>query len=140
MACTGRRPSVTVGGFSDYSSYHSPGFSCGFPVTHRACRLPDRRRSTGRCRRDIRDVWSCWWWPWFDLKIINDLQQIDQTNFYALAISISVLVIITVQRKNLKKIPGALIAVIGAIGASSVLNLETHGIQVLGEIPAVYQR
>ena len=68
-------------------------------------------------------------------KIINDLQQIDQTNFYALAISISVLVIIYVSKKISIKIPGALIAVIGAIGASSLLNLEAHGIQVLGEIP-----
>ena len=35
-----------------------------------------------------------------------------------------------------KKIPGALIAVIGAIIASWALNLESYGIQVLGTVPS----
>jgi high affinity sulfate transporter 1 len=69
-------------------------------------------------------------------KIINDLQQIGQTNAYALAISLAVLALIVGSKKISKKIPGALMAVIGAIVASSMLNLEAHGVQVLGEIPS----
>jgi MFS superfamily sulfate permease-like transporter len=69
-------------------------------------------------------------------KIINDLQQIGQINLYALALSIIVLVLIVGSKKISKKIPGALIAVIGAIVASSAFNLEAHGVQVLGEIPS----
>jgi len=69
-------------------------------------------------------------------RIINDLQQIGQINLYALALSIIVLVLIVGSKKISKKIPGALIAVIGAIVASSAFNLEAHGVQVLGEIPS----
>jgi MFS superfamily sulfate permease-like transporter len=68
--------------------------------------------------------------------IMNELQQIGQTNFYALAISLTVLVLIVGSKKISKKIPGALIAVISAIVASSMLNLEAHGVQVLRWIPS----
>jgi MFS superfamily sulfate permease-like transporter len=52
-----------------------------------------------------------------------------------LAISISVLVLIVGSKKISKNIPGALVAVIGTIVASSLFNLEAHGVHVLGEIP-----
>jgi high affinity sulfate transporter 1 len=68
-------------------------------------------------------------------QIINDLQQIGQTNCYALAISVTVLVLIVGSKKISKKIPGALISVIGAIAAGSLLNLEAHGVHLLGKIP-----
>ena len=67
-------------------------------------------------------------------KILNDLEHIDQTNSYALAISVAVLVLIVGSKKISKNIPGALIAAIGAIGVSSLFNLEAHGVQVLGEV------
>ncbi len=57
-------------------------------------------------------------------KIWNDLQQIEQVNFYALAIALSVLVVIVGSKKISKKIPGALIAVIGAIVVSWALDLK----------------
>ncbi len=69
-------------------------------------------------------------------KIINDLHQIGQTNFYALAISITVLVLIIGSKKISDKIPGALLAVIGAIVAGSVFKLEAHGVHLLGRIPS----
>lgn len=70
------------------------------------------------------------------LKVIDDLHQIGQTNFYALAVSIPVLMFIICSKKVSKKIPGALIAVIGAIIACSVFNLEARGVHVLGKIPS----
>ena len=68
-------------------------------------------------------------------KIWNDIQQIEQVNFYALTIALSVLVVIIGSKKLSKKIPGALIAVIGAITASWALDLGSH-VHVLGEVPS----
>ena len=68
-------------------------------------------------------------------KIWNDLQQIEQVNVYALATALTVLVVIVGSKKLSKKIPGALIAVIGAIVASWALGLEAH-VHVLGSIPS----
>jgi len=69
-------------------------------------------------------------------QITNDLQQIEQTNVYALAISVAVLVAIVGSKQISKKIPGALITVIGSIVVSWAFNLEAHGVHVLGAIPS----
>ena len=68
-------------------------------------------------------------------KIWSDIQQIEQVNWYALATAASVLLVIVGSKKLSKKIPGALIAVIGAIVASWALNLEAH-LHVLGSVPS----
>jgi SulP family sulfate permease len=68
-------------------------------------------------------------------KIWNDIQQIEQVNFYALALALSVLVVIVGLKKVSRKIPGALIAVIGAIVTSWALDLKAH-VHVLGAIPS----
>ena len=68
-------------------------------------------------------------------KIWNDLQQIEQVNFYALTIALSVLVVIVGSKKVSKKIPGPLIAVIGAIAVSWALGLKEH-VHVLGAVPS----
>ncbi len=62
--------------------------------------------------------------------------QIEQMNFHALGVSVVVLAVIIGSKMISKKIPGALIAVTAAIVASSVLNLEAHGVQVLGAVPS----
>jgi sulfate permease, SulP family len=69
-------------------------------------------------------------------QILNVVYQVEQTNFYALGVSVAVLAIIIASKKTSKKIPGALIAVMAAIAASSGLNLEAHGVHVLGEVPS----
>ena len=69
------------------------------------------------------------------LKIWDDLQRIEQVNFYALATALGVLVLIVGSRKLSRKIPGALIAVIGAIVVSWVLDLKAH-LHVLGGVPS----
>jgi len=68
-------------------------------------------------------------------KIWNDIQQIEQINVYALAVALSVLVVTVGSKKVSKKIPGALIAVVGAIVASWALNFEAH-MHVLGAVPS----
>jgi high affinity sulfate transporter 1 len=68
-------------------------------------------------------------------KIWNDIQQIEQVNVYALAVALSVLAVIVGSKKISKKIPGALIAVIGAIVLSWALDLGQH-VHVLGAVPS----
>ena len=68
-------------------------------------------------------------------RILTSLRQIERINSTAFALSAAVLLIVLASRKISKKIPGPLIAVIGAIIASWALNLGAYGIQVLGEIP-----
>ena len=57
-----------------------------------------------------------------------------QTQRTTLAFSIAVLVLIVSARRMARKIPGALITVIGATIASWVLHLAAHGVAVLGPI------
>jgi SulP family sulfate permease len=58
------------------------------------------------------------------------------THLPTLAVSIAVLVLIVGARTIAEKIPGALIAVIGAIIASWALHLSAHGVAVLGPVPS----
>lgn len=67
-------------------------------------------------------------------KIWVDLQQIEQVNWYAFAVALSVLTIIVGSAKFSKKIPGALIAVIASITLSWMLDLDAY-ISVLGAVP-----
>ena len=69
-------------------------------------------------------------------KILADLQHIGETNFYALGIALAVLVLILGLKKVSPRIPGALIAVIGALVVSWALDLQSRGVQVLGTIPS----
>jgi len=68
-------------------------------------------------------------------KIWTDIQQIEQVNYYALATAVSVLVVLVGSKKISNKIPGALIAVIGAIVISWAIDLGQH-VHVLGNVPS----
>ena len=67
-------------------------------------------------------------------KIVNDFRQIEQFNLYALAIALSVLLVMVGSKKISKKIPGALFAVVGAIIVSWAFDLKEH-VHVLGTVP-----
>ena len=68
-------------------------------------------------------------------KFWGTLEQIPDTSMTTLAVSLSILATIFVLKMISKKIPGALIAVIGAIAASYFLELQDHGVAVLGKVP-----
>jgi MFS superfamily sulfate permease-like transporter len=68
-------------------------------------------------------------------KLWSDFRQISQVNAYATAMALSVLVLIVGAKKISKRIPGALIAVIGAIALSSALDLGKH-VHVIGNVPS----
>jgi high affinity sulfate transporter 1 len=68
-------------------------------------------------------------------NLITDFQQLGQTNLYTLAVSIGVIVVIEGSKRISKKIPGALIAVLGAIVISYAVDLSSYGVSVLGTVP-----
>jgi high affinity sulfate transporter 1 len=68
-------------------------------------------------------------------KIWTDLQQIEQVNYYALATAVSVLLVLIGSKKISNKIPGGLIAVIGAVVISWAIDLGQY-LHVLGNIPS----
>jgi high affinity sulfate transporter 1 len=68
-------------------------------------------------------------------KIVTTLREIGQTNGTSLIVAVSVLVVIIGSRRISRKIPGPLIAVVGATIASWALDLESYGVHVLGSVP-----
>lgn len=68
-------------------------------------------------------------------KLISTLQHVGDTSWATVAVSASVLIVIVGGKFVTKKVPGALIAVIGAIAISWHWNLASHGIAVLGQVP-----
>jgi high affinity sulfate transporter 1 len=69
-------------------------------------------------------------------KFVNALQAIPtSTQGATLAVSVAVLVVIVGLERVNKKIPGALIAVVGAIAASYFLDLASRGVTTLGTVP-----
>ncbi|MBX3615541.1 SulP family inorganic anion transporter [Nitrosomonas sp.] len=67
-------------------------------------------------------------------KIWFDIQQIDEINYSALSVALIVLLAILVAKKISKHIPGALIAIIGAITASWIFNFSAL-MPLVGSIP-----
>jgi len=68
-------------------------------------------------------------------KLWNAMQQLADLNVYALATALSVLVVIVGAKRISKQIPGALLAVVGAILVSWALGLKAH-LPVLGPVPS----
>jgi len=66
---------------------------------------------------------------------LSDLRQIIHVNYFDLIIAFIVIAVIVVSKKISNKLPGPLIAVIGAILISWVFNFKAYGVNVLGEIP-----
>lgn len=68
-------------------------------------------------------------------KLISTLQHVSETSWATVAVSASVLIVIVGGKFVTKKVPGALLAVIGAIAISWHWNLASHGIAILGHVP-----
>lgn len=69
-------------------------------------------------------------------KIVADLENIGETNTYAVAVAAAVLTVIIGAKKISEKIPGALIAVVGATAASWAMDLQSRGVHILGAVPS----
>jgi SulP family sulfate permease len=66
---------------------------------------------------------------------IASVSSIDRMSFYDLMISLVVIGIIAGCRKVSKKIPGALIAVTGAVVAGGMVDFKALGVATIGEVP-----
>lgn len=70
------------------------------------------------------------------MKLWNILQHLGATNLPSLAVAVATVAVIAGSKKLSKKIPGALIAVTGAILASQFFHLGDLGVKVLGAVPS----
>ncbi|MCO5380801.1 MAG: SulP family inorganic anion transporter [Methanosarcina barkeri] len=69
------------------------------------------------------------------MQIASLLGNLYLINIPTLLVSLSVIGIIILSRRVSSKAPGALLAIIGAIAASWVLDLSSYGIATLGMVP-----
>jgi sulfate permease, SulP family len=69
-------------------------------------------------------------------QIANLFQGLPHANLLTFSISASALTAIIVFNKLVPKLPGALLAVIGAIAASWFFDFAGHGVTVVGSIPS----
>ncbi|MCJ7439845.1 MAG: SulP family inorganic anion transporter [Acidimicrobiia bacterium] len=69
-------------------------------------------------------------------KFVDTLGEIPDTNTTTLLVSLSVLAVILGCRKINRRIPGALIAVVGAIFVSWNWDLAADGVSTLGKVPS----
>lgn len=68
-------------------------------------------------------------------KLLGTLQNLGDISWTTVAVSASVIVVILGTKFVTKKIPGALIAVIGAMFVSWNWDLASHGVATLGKVP-----
>lgn len=67
--------------------------------------------------------------------VFNVFQKLGETNFYDLAIGLTGIAIILIFKKIDKRIPAILIVVVLSILAVYFLQLENHGVHIVGTIP-----
>ena len=68
-------------------------------------------------------------------EVVNWARDLGQTSIATVAVSIAVLALLVVGGRFLKRVPWALIAVVGAIVVSAVFSLSSHGVAVIGAVP-----
>ncbi|MFT5833195.1 MAG: SulP family sulfate permease [Cognaticolwellia sp.] len=68
--------------------------------------------------------------------IMNVFEQLPNTNFFALAIGISGIVLILLVKRIIPIIPGALMAVSVGILVTWGLGLDEYGVKIVGEVPS----
>jgi len=77
--------------------------------------------------------------PFFSNNLIEffkTLGHLGQASWSTALVSASVLAVLIVFERWVKAIPGGLVAVVGAIVASWALDLQAHGVSILGPVPS----
>jgi len=77
--------------------------------------------------------------PFFSHNLIEffkTLGHIGQASWSTALVSASVLAVLIIFERWVKAIPGGLVAVVGAIVASWALDLQAHGVTILGPVPS----
>ena len=68
-------------------------------------------------------------------QVVSVFQRLADTHLATLGLCLTVLAIIVGFSRFAPRVPGALIAVLGAIAASAAFDLTQHGIAVIGAVP-----
>ncbi len=68
-------------------------------------------------------------------KLVSTLGNLDQISWSTVAVSAAVIVVILGTKLVTEKVPGALLAVVGAIAVSWHWDLASHGVATLGTVP-----
>jgi len=68
-------------------------------------------------------------------KLTATARGLSHTSLVSAGVSFTVLVVVLGIRKITRRVPGALLAVLGAIITSRLLDLRAHGVVVLGAVP-----
>lgn len=117
---------INLGFLSDFLSRTVlVGFLTGVGVKIAIAQIPEMLGLPGRSLRLRYPI----------MNLVQDFQEISETNFFTLVLSLAVVAIILAARKFSNKIPGGLFAVIFAIAASYFFNLSAAGVSIIGEIP-----
>jgi high affinity sulfate transporter 1 len=77
--------------------------------------------------------------PFFSGDLIaffKTLGHLGQASWSTALVSVSVLAVLIVFGRWIRAIPGGLVAVVGAIVASWALDLQDHGVSILGPVPS----
>jgi high affinity sulfate transporter 1 len=98
------------------------GFLTGVGIQVAVAELPAMLGVTAAGGHTLTRLWSM-------LRAIPDAHGAD------VAVSVGVIVIVLVARRVTRRIPGALIAVIVAIGVSRAADLASHGVSLVGPVP-----
>ena len=69
-------------------------------------------------------------------KFVDTMKALDETSMTTLAVSVGVIATILIFKKVSPRIPGALVAVVGAILVSKAADLAAHGVSTLGKVPS----
>jgi len=69
-------------------------------------------------------------------KLWSIITQLGQTQWLTLAIGLILIALLIILRRISPKIPGAIIVVVLSTLASWLFHLDTHGVSVVGQIPA----
>ena len=70
------------------------------------------------------------------IKFWDTLTEIGEASWQTVLVSVAVLATLIVFERRVKKIPGGLVAVIGAIAVSWIFDLSAHDVSTLGPVPS----
>ena len=99
------------------------GFLTGVGIQVAAGQLPDMLGVTAAGKQTL---------P----RLLDTVRAVPDAHWADVALSAGVVVIVLAARRITRRIPGALIAVVIAIGVSRAADLAGHGVAVLGPVPA----
>ena len=98
------------------------GFLTGVGIQVALGQLPDMLGVTAPSSHTVIKLWQT-------LAALPDAQPLTT------AISVAVIAVVLAARRITRRIPGALLAVVGAIVVSRAADLASHGVSVLGPVP-----